>query len=183
MNLTKLFILSILMLILAPAAFSQTGDERSYENSYHGVALSVLSQRRIPKDKAPYVGDDVIDFSDMVVKFRLENRGKEDIYDLADNAMGSIEPVGFQMFRKSRVAGWEGTYSPARGSEGIFTGVGVHWLLLPSGSAVEFEREDVSDKDGEHATTVYLNTEPEHKNRVQRISNTYRPLKRVMLRK
>jgi len=65
----------------------------------------------------------------------------------------------------------------------IFTGVGVHWLLLPPGSAVVFERKDVSDKGGEHATTVYLNTEPEHKNRIELISNTYRPLKRVMLRK
>jgi hypothetical protein len=97
--------------------------------------------------------------------------------------MSSIEPVGFQMFRKSRMEGWGGTYSPARGREGIFTGVGVHWLLLPPDSAVEFERKNVSDKGGKHATTVYLNTEPEHKNRVELISNTYRPLKRVMLRK
>jgi len=165
------------MLILAPAAFSQTGNERSYENRYRGVALSVLSQRRIPKDKVPYVGDDVIDFSDMVVKFRLENQGKEDIYYLADDVMSSIEPVGFQIFRKSRVAEWEGTYSPARGREGVFTGSGARWLLLPPGSAVEFERKDVSEKGGEHATTVYLNTEPEHKNRVELISNTYRSLK------
>ena len=183
MNLTKSFTALILVLLLAPLTFSQKGNERSYENSYRGISLCVVSQRWIPQGKVPYVGDDVIDFSDMIVRFRLENRGKEDIYYLADNAMSSIEPVGFQVFQKAKGAEWEGTYSPARGREGIFTGVGVHWLLLPPGSAVEFEREDVSDKEGEHATTVYLNTEPKHKNRVELVSNTYRPLKRIMSQK
>jgi hypothetical protein len=178
MNHAKLFTASILILLFSPAVFSQTGNERSYENGYRGVSLSVVSQRWIPKEKVPYVGVDVIDFSDMIVRFRLENRGKEDIYYLADNAMSSIAPVGFQVFRKTEGAEWEGTYSPARGREGIFTGVGVHWLLLPPRSAVEFEREDVSDKGGEHATTVYLNIEPRHKNRVELVSDTYRPLRR-----
>jgi hypothetical protein len=119
----------------------------------------------------------------MVVKLRLGNRGKQDIYYLADDAISSMVPVGFQVFRKARMAEREGIYSPARGREGIFTGVGVHWLLLPPGSAVEFVRADVSDRGGEHATTVYLNAEPEHKNRVELVSNTYRPLKRVTSRK
>ncbi len=138
MNLTKSLIAQLLMLLFSHAALSQTGNERSYENSYRGITLSVLSQRWIPKDKVPYVGDDVIDFSNLVVRFRLENRGNEEIYYLADDALNSIAPVGFQLFRKARGAGWEGTYSPARGREGIFTGVGVHWLLLPPGSAIEF---------------------------------------------
>ena len=183
MNFTRLLVASTLILLSLPVTFSQTGNERTYDISHRGVTLSVISQRRIPKDKVPYVGDDVIDFSDLIVKFRLENRGNEEIYFLADDAMSSIAPVGFQLFRKSRSAEWEGTYSPARGREGIFTGVGVHWLLLPPGSAVEFEREDVSDKGGEHATTVYLNDALEHKNRVELASNTYRPLKRIMPRK
>ena len=183
MNLTKLFAALILIPLCSLAVFSQTGNERSYENSYRGVSLTVVSQRWIPKDKVPYIGVDVIDFSDVIVKFRLENRGNQDVYYLADDAISSVVPVGFQVSRGARQTEWEGTYSPARGREGIFTGVGVHWLLLPPGSAVEFEREDVSNKRGEHATTVYLNIEPEHKNRVELVSNTYRPLRRVMSRK
>jgi hypothetical protein len=82
MNLTKLLTAFLVIFLSSPAAFSQTGNERNYANSYRGVTLSVLSQRWIPKDKVPFIGDDVIDFSDMVVRFRLENRGKEDIYYL-----------------------------------------------------------------------------------------------------
>ena len=178
MSLTKIAP-AILLLLFCPAASSQTGNERSYANSYRGVTLSVLSQRWIPRNEVPYIGDDVIDFSDMIVRFRLENRGRENIYYLADNALSSIEPVGFQLFRQRREAEWQGTYSPARGREGIFTGDGVHWLLLPPGSAIEFERRDSSIKRGEHATSVYLNTEAEHNNRVELISNPYRPLRRL----
>ena len=148
------------------------------ENSFRGVTLTVLSQRLIPQNQVPYVGDDVIDFSDLIVRFRIENRGKEDIYYLADVVSNGIEPVGFQLLRDSKRAEWDTTYSPARGREDIFTGDLFKWLLLSPGCALEFERTDLSFKGREHATTVFLNTEPEHKSRVELVSNVYRPLKR-----
>ncbi len=56
MDFTRLLVASNLMLLSLPVTFSQTGNERTYDISHRGVTLSVISQRRIPKDKVPYVG-------------------------------------------------------------------------------------------------------------------------------
>ena len=178
MKFMKYSIALILILSFCLGTFAQAVEKHTDKSSFNGVALSVLSRRWIPKQKVPYVGDDVIDFSDMIVKFRLENRCGVEIYYLADNVAGSIEPVGFQLSRRSKGEQWDAIYTPARGREGIFTGSDVRWLLLPPGCAVEFERTDLSYEKGQHATSVFINTAPEHKNRVEIISNTYLPLKK-----
>jgi hypothetical protein len=177
MSLTRYTIAITLMIACCLSVFAQSEKQRSVENSFRGIRLSFLSQRCLPKDKVPYVGDDFIDFSDMLVRFRLENRGKGDIYYLADNILSSIEPAGFQLSRKSKGAKWEATNTPARGREGIFTGEAYKWLLLPPGTAIEFEFTDLSAESGEHSASVFLNTEPEHKNRIELISNAYIPKK------
>ena len=167
--------LSYFVVVLAFVNYSLVSAQSSKapDNSFHGVTLSFLSQRCLPKDKVPYVGDDFIDFSDMVTKFRLENTGPNEIYYLGDNILNSIEPVGFQLQRKSRDDPWEAIYSPARGREGIFTGIAYSWFALRPGSALEFERRDVSFKESVHATSVFLNLKPEHKRRVEIVSNAF----------
>jgi hypothetical protein len=79
MNFTRLIVASNLLASVLNCHVFATGNERTYEISHRGVTLFVISQRRI-QDKVPYVGDDVIDFSDLIVKFRLKNAGTEEIY-------------------------------------------------------------------------------------------------------
>jgi hypothetical protein len=154
-------------------ASGQSVHQRSADNNFHGVTLTFLSQRCLPRDKVPYVGDDFIDFSDLVTRFRLENKGPEEVYYLANNILNSIEPVGFQLSRNGSGASWDAIYSPARGREGIFTGIAYSWFSLGPGLALEFERRDVSFKEPEHATSVFLNLKPEHKGRVELVSNAF----------
>ena len=165
------YLVVILALVTCGLIFAQS--PKAPDNSFHGVTLSFVSQRCLPKDKVPYVGDDFIDFSDMVTRFRLENAGANQIYYLGDNILNSIEPVGFQLQRKSSDTTWEAIHSPARGREGIFTGIAYSWFALRPGSALEFERRDVSFKESEHATSVFLNLKPEHKRRVELLSNAF----------
>ena len=68
---------------------------------------------------------------------------------------------------------WDAIYSPGRGSEGTFTGIAYSWRSLGPGLALEFERRDVSFKESEHATSVFLNLKPEHKERVEFVSNAF----------
>jgi hypothetical protein len=149
------------------------------ENTFHGVTLSFVSQRCLPSDKVPHVGQDFIDFSDLVTRFRLANTGSQEVFYLVDHVLSGIEPVGFQLFRPNKDSDWMSIYSPARGRRDIFTGDAFKWLRLKPGSAIEFESSDVSGKEGEHATSVFLNLKPVHKNRSEIVSNTFAPVKCV----
>jgi len=172
----KYSLIPVVLISLCIASLPRSVKSPRYE-IVKGVILSVISRRWIPKSQVPYVGDDVIDFSDMIVRFRLENRGRQDFYYLADNVLEGIQPVGFQLRRKQRNSEWEALYTPARGREDVFTEDSCRWFRLPSGCAIEFEREDVSYEKGQHAGSVFVNTEPEHKNRVEIISDSYLSLR------
>jgi hypothetical protein len=170
-------VLVILALIACAVIVAQSPKPRDGENKFHGVVLTFVSQRCVARNKVPYVGDDFIDFSDLTTRFRLANTGTEEIFYLADDITTAKEPVGFQLFRPTKNADWEAIYSPARGREGIFTGDAFKWMLLRPGSAIEFDPEDVSDKVGDHATSVFLNTKPVHTNRVELVSNAFSPVR------
>lgn len=143
-------------------------------NNFKGATLTFLSQKCLPKDKIPYVGEDLIDFSDMNNRFRLENNGKEEIYFLASSISNSISPEGFVLFRKSKDIDWTSVYNPGRGREGVFSSKSTYrWLGLLPGSAIEFQYSGFSTSDGEHAASVILNSKPENKNRMELISNVF----------
>ncbi len=172
MKYLRFTIILIFTLFFYAPVFSQT-TKTVKGNSFKGVTLIYLSQRCLPADKVPYVGKDIIDYSDMITRFRLENNSKEEIYFLTSMGSNLILPQGFVLFRKSKDEEWTSVYSPARGREGIFTGINFGWLGLPSGFAIEFESSGFSRTDGEHAGSVFLNTKPEQKGRVELISNEF----------
>lgn len=173
MNVLKFGIIPVFtFLLICPNLFAQKTKTVS-GNIFKGSTLTYLSQRCLPKDKVPYVGEDVIDYSDMITRFRLENNGKDEIYFLTSTISNNISPWGFVLFRKNKDAEWTSVYSPARGREGIFTDDSFRWLGLPPGFAIEFQNSDFSTKDGEHAVSVFVNTKPEHKNRIELISNEF----------
>jgi hypothetical protein len=170
--------LSLFLVVLAPvtcATFAQSSKPRDGENTFRGAVLTFVSQRCIPSKKVRYVGDD-FDFSDLITRFRLENHGANEIYYLADNLLNGIEPVGFQLYRSNQTSDWEATHSPARGRDGIFTADVDKWFFLRPGFAIEFERTDVTNKGLQHATSVFLNSKPVHKNRVEIVSNAFAPI-------
>jgi hypothetical protein len=171
--------ISYLLLVIAVVlctVMAQSPKVANNGNTLPGVTLSLLSQRCLPKNKVPYVGDDFIDFSDMTTRFRLSNRSSKDVYYLADAVTSSADPVGFQLFRPNKRSDWDAPNTPARGRPDVFTGEGVNWLLLRPGSVVEFETLDFSPRRGQHATSVFLNTKPAHDNRVELISNAFVPI-------
>jgi hypothetical protein len=86
-------------------------------NTLPGVTLSLLSQRCLPKNKVPYMGDDFIDFSDMTTRFRLSNRSSKDVYYLADGVTSTADPVGFELFRPNKRSDWEAPNTPARDAQ------------------------------------------------------------------
>jgi hypothetical protein len=172
--------ISYLLLVIAVVlctVVAQSPKVLNNGNTFPGVSLSLLSQRCLPKNKVPYVGDDFIDFSDMTTRFRLSNGSSKDVYYLADAVTSTADPVGFQLFRPNKRADWDAPYTPARGREGIFTGEGVKWLVLRPGSVIEFETLDFSPRRGQHAASVFLNTRPAHDNRVELISNAFVPIR------
>ena len=177
MKLTK-FSFIILVLFSCTTIFAQTEKKNDNGNNFNGVTISYLSQRCLPPDKVPYISPsgDFIDSSDMIVRFRIENNGKQDIYYLAASVFNSISPVGYRLSRKSKAEEWGGIYSLGRGRERDYTGSSYHWVSLPPTMAVEFESTDLSSEEGEHATSVFFNTEAQHKNRVEVISNTFVPV-------
>jgi hypothetical protein len=79
MKLINFSITLIFTLLLCKTVFAQSIKTLS-GNNFNGVTLTFLSQHCFPKDKVPYVGEDLIDYSDMNNIFRLENKGKNEIY-------------------------------------------------------------------------------------------------------
>ena len=78
--------ISYLLLVIAVVlctVVAQSPKVLNNGNTFPGVGLSLLSQRCLPKNKVPYVGDDFIDFSDMTTRFRLSNGSSKDVYFLA----------------------------------------------------------------------------------------------------
>ncbi|MBK6749136.1 MAG: hypothetical protein IPG67_03785 [Acidobacteria bacterium] len=61
-------------------------------NNFNGTTMTFVSQRCLPKDKVPYIGEDLIDYSDMNNVFRLENKGKREVYFLASTISNSVSP-------------------------------------------------------------------------------------------
>lgn len=140
------------------------------------VTLTLLSQRWIPdkplceREKGDVI---VVVSDDLLVQFRLANNSKENIYYLS--SVYEPEPTGYLLYRKVGGTEWKAT-SPDRGREGSLTGGGYKWQLLPPGTSVEFKFSDLSSREGEHAVSVLVNSQPEHAGRVEIISDSYRPM-------
>ena len=165
----------VVTLVCCTVLFAQSASSEN-SNVLHGVALTFVSQRCLPKTEVPYVGDDFIDYSDMSSKFRLVNRSSTDIYYLVA-VVTDTQPVGFQLVRANKRADWEALHSPARGRDGVFTGDGYTWRLLSRGAAIYFDTLDFSGKRGERATSVFVNSKPMHGNRMELISNSFVPVR------
>lgn len=175
MSVTRFSVILILLLTFGYYVFAQSVNQPDTENGYRGVTLSLVSQQCISKDRVFAIGDD--DFSnvsDMFVIIRLENQGKENIYYLSEDVRKSILPAGRQLYRDVNNVEWQTVYGDSNHEES-FTLDDYEWLLLPPKSAIEFKVLDSSDRKGEHAIAVFLNTAPENKNRTELISNTYIP--------
>jgi hypothetical protein len=176
-SLTICFIVFITMLYggrdLLHASMHFDGDKR-----FPSVRLSLLSQRWRPQEKTSKAGGKASDVfevgrDDLLIRFRLSNESEANFYYLAP--LNTMEPTGYILFRKAGESSWSAT-SPARGREGSFTGGGYQWLLLPPGTAIEFEFLDLSTRSGEHAISLLVNTKPTHTDRIEYISAPYMPI-------
>lgn len=141
------------------------------------VKLTLLSQRSVPVDPpGTKIGDvTVIVDDDLAVRFRLSNCSKENIYYLS--TIYAKNPTGYVLYRQPGEKNWRAT-SPDRGREGSLTGGGYEWRLLAPGKSVQFEFSDLSTRDGEHAISVLVNTQPTHDGRQELISDTFHPINR-----
>jgi hypothetical protein len=149
------------------------------ENKFSGVRLTVVSQRQRPEERPTDGRPQERDYhevirNDLLVRFRLTNNGDSRIYYLA--GLNTIEPAAYQLFRDVEEQGWKAT-SPARGRPGSFTGGGYEWLMLPPGTAVEFEALDLSTRGKEHSLAIFINLQPSHENRTEFLSDIYRTTK------
>lgn len=144
------------------------------------AALELVSQRPVTEKDLPCIPKDSdIHFvpgkgDDLLVRFRLINYGDKGLYYLA--SVHDHAPTGYLLYRNDGAARWESTM-PDRGHEGSRTGGGYEWRLLKTGDSVEVEFSDLSTRPGDHGASVLVNYKPVHRDRVEIISESYRPQK------
>src|SRR6266852_10001118 len=109
--LLRISFLRLSIVIFLCGVVAQPQKVRDNSTTFPGVTLSFISQRCLPRNKVPYVGDDFIDFSDMTSRFRLRNGGSKDIDYLADAVTSSADPVGFQLSRPNKRGDWDAPYT------------------------------------------------------------------------
>lgn len=158
---------------------SQAAMQKSNKKEISSGRLTLVSQRWMPEDPAVEKEPERRDVhligkgDDLLVRFRLANEGKENIYYLA--SIYEPGPTGYILFRQSGEEEWK-TTTPDRGRQGSLTGGGYKWIVLAPGTAVEFEFSDLSTRKGEHAASVLMNDKADHAGRVEVISDPYQPM-------
>lgn len=159
------------------ATAAQVSEDK---NEFSGLSLSLVSQRRRKEPRRGRIEGDAknrdyqeIIRDDLLIRFRLANNGERRIYFLA--RLNTIEPAVYQLFRNAGEQNWKSS-SPARGRSGSFTGGGYQWLLLPPGTAVEFETLDLSTRGEQHSISIFISLEPSHETRTEFFSDMYKPL-------
>lgn len=169
-------VLAVVTLIGALTATPRAARQEDERRSLPGVTLTLVSQKPI-HEGPPYAreqGGDVFEVvkDDLRVRFRLTNGRKEKIYYLA--SIYDPKPTGYVLYKKEGDTEWKAT-TPARGREGSLTGGGYEWRPLAPYTSVEFEFTDLSEREGEHAVSVLVNTRPVHDRRAEIISESYYP--------
>lgn len=178
------FITSVLVSIMCISA--STGRAQSFtliqeQEQFGDMDLAFVSQGWRPKEQAlkidPVYSDafelDPDDY--LLVRFRLTNKCAASMYYLA--SLYDTYPVRYQLFRKAGEVKWKAT-EPGRGRERDFTGDGYRWIILPPGHSVEFEVQNLSTREDEHAVSVMVSDHPKHRGRVEIISDVFQPLRR-----
>lgn len=142
-------------------------------NAAETAKLTLVSQECLSKERVFAIGDeDFSNVSDMRVKMRLENKGNTNIYYLADAFPTSVEPAAIQIHRDTRESDWQTTYGVG-GHHEAFTLQEYKWSMLPPGVAIEFGVRDSSNRTGEHAVAIFVNSVPKQEGRNEIISTAY----------
>jgi len=141
------------------------GDEPRYK---------VLSQRWMTEaEKRNF--NDVVGLR-IAVRMRFENGGNRAIYYSASQY--NVLPHGCQYTRNIGTAAWDSRAQWCREQgtrEREASSDKFRWLLLPSGSAIEFDLYDYSDSNEEHAFSTFVKETLEDKP-MEIVSTAYRPL-------
>jgi hypothetical protein len=159
---------------------SPAAMQKSNKNWLSSVRLTVVYQQWIPEDPPAEKESEPRDViligegDDLMVRFRLANEGKENIYYIA--SIYEPGPTGYILFKQAG-GKWE-AITPNRGREGSLTGDGYNWVLLAPANAVEFEFSDLSTRKGQHAASVLVNDRADHTGRLELISDPYQPISR-----
>src|ERR1700682_3715462 len=159
---------------------SQTAKkQKEQKKATDDVSLTLVSQRQLtaePPCDNSRKGCDVFlvagSGDDLLVRFRLTNHSKENVYYL--RSIYDKEPYGYVLYKQAGDDDWKAT-SPDRGRKGS-KGGGYEWQLLVPGSSVESEFSDLSTRPGDHAVSVLVNTQSNYLGFVEIISSSYRPM-------
>ena len=132
-----------------------------------GLKFEILSTRALSREELKRWQTDVIPSPDVLVRYRLSVTDGFSLY-----SSGSlIDPLGYRVARKQGKLSWlwgksgDNPHSASPGFENLWHGVEGTWILMPAGSAIEWEgATDWTDEAGEsHAFAIYVRHSQEDK--------------------